>query len=280
MVDLNTENRSSSGGRHFKYDTSSREEFQFENFSAIPALYLNSDYVCIAINSFVLEFLQIQRGLILGKTIRNILFELNNLIADIDYKKLMDGPYILEDWITGQSGERRFVRIIFETETLKKNLIKVSFIDLTLMKRNLETVIENESRYRTFANAIPQLAWMADANGAIFWHNERFFEFTSTRSDETHGFTWMELIAPEHREKFIELVRVHLNNGKPGEAILKIKNGSDRFTWCLVRSLPIKDQRHQVLRWFGTATPLPNFLDCSIPEDGFIADNVSAFTEF
>src|ERR1700678_2919713 len=33
---------------------------------------------------------------------------------------------------------------------------------------------ESESQFRTLANSIPQLAWMADADGTAFWYNDRW----------------------------------------------------------------------------------------------------------
>jgi PAS domain-containing protein len=37
-----------------------------------------------------------------------------------------------------------------------------------------------EESFRTLANSIPQLAWMADDQGWIFWYNQRWYEFTGT----------------------------------------------------------------------------------------------------
>src|SRR5690606_36702858 len=35
-----------------------------------------------------------------------------------------------------------------------------------------------EARFRTLANAIPQLAWMADAEGQRYWGNQRWYDYT------------------------------------------------------------------------------------------------------
>jgi PAS domain-containing protein len=41
---------------------------------------------------------------------------------------------------------------------------------------------ESEERFRTLADNIAQLAWMADAAGDIFWYNRRWFEYTAQTS--------------------------------------------------------------------------------------------------
>ena len=43
----------------------------------------------------------------------------------------------------------------------------------------------SEELFRTLADNISQLAWMADAKGSIFWFNRRWYEFTGTTLDET-----------------------------------------------------------------------------------------------
>src|SRR6185312_7126133 len=47
-----------------------------------------------------------------------------------------------------------------------------------------EELHERESQFRTLANSIPQLAWMADRNGSIFWYNQRWYDYTGTRFED------------------------------------------------------------------------------------------------
>ena len=35
---------------------------------------------------------------------------------------------------------------------------------------------ESEKRFQTMINSIPQLAWMADANGIRYWYNQRWYD--------------------------------------------------------------------------------------------------------
>ena len=40
-------------------------------------------------------------------------------------------------------------------------------------QKELAALRESERAFRALANSIPQLAWMADATGWIFWYNDR-----------------------------------------------------------------------------------------------------------
>ena len=37
------------------------------------------------------------------------------------------------------------------------------------------------------ANAIPQLAWIANADGYIYWYNKRWYEYTGTTPVQMEG---------------------------------------------------------------------------------------------
>jgi PAS domain S-box-containing protein len=46
---------------------------------------------------------------------------------------------------------------------------------------------KSEAQFRTLADSIPQLAWMADAAGSIFWYNQRWFEYTGASPEDMQG---------------------------------------------------------------------------------------------
>ena len=52
--------------------------------------------------------------------------------------------------------------------------------DITERKRTEAALRESEQQFRSLADAIPQLAWMANADGWISWYNRRWYEYTGT----------------------------------------------------------------------------------------------------
>ncbi len=47
---------------------------------------------------------------------------------------------------------------------------------------------ESERQFATLADAIPHLAWMANADGFIFWYNRRWYDFTGKTPAEMEGW--------------------------------------------------------------------------------------------
>src|SRR5690606_2267646 len=70
--------------------------------------------------------------------------------------------------------------------------------DITDRMRMETALRESEARFRTLADNIAQLAWMADPGGSIFWFNRRWFEYTGTRLEDVEGWGWRHVHHPDH----------------------------------------------------------------------------------
>ena len=50
-----------------------------------------------------------------------------------------------------------------------------------------------EQLFRTLANSIPQLAWMAEDQGSTFWYNQRWYDFSGTSFADMQAGKWRDL---------------------------------------------------------------------------------------
>ena len=64
-----------------------------------------------------------------------------------------------------------------------------------------EALREGEEQFRTLADNIPQLAWMARPDGWIFWYNRRWYEYTGTTLEQMEGWGWQAVHDPEHARR-------------------------------------------------------------------------------
>jgi PAS domain S-box-containing protein len=115
---------------------------------------------------------------------------------------------------------------------------------------------ENERQFRTLANSIPQLAWMADREGYIFWYNDRWFDYTGTTLEEMQGWGWQKVHHPDEVGRVVERIKVAFSTGQPWEDTFPLRGKNGEHRWFLSRALPIKDAQGQVVRWFGTNTDI------------------------
>ncbi len=134
-------------------------------------------------------------------------------------------------------------------------------LDLSEKKRAEQALRESEARFRTLADNIPQLAWMADQSGHIFWLNQRWVEYTGTGLAEMEGSGWRKLPHPAHAERVIKRLERCFETGETWEDTFPLLASDGTYRWFLCRATPILDVDGSVLRWFGTSTDVTEHLE-------------------
>jgi PAS domain S-box-containing protein len=120
---------------------------------------------------------------------------------------------------------------------------------------------ESEARFQTLADNMAQLAWMADTVGAIFWFNNRWFDYTGGKPEEMRCDGWRNLIHPDHVTRVIEKFSRHIATGDVWEDTFPLRGLDGSYRWFLSRAMPIRDEGGRVVRWFGTQTDITKHLE-------------------
>jgi PAS domain S-box-containing protein len=119
-----------------------------------------------------------------------------------------------------------------------------------------EALRESEQQLRNLADSIPQLTWMAEPNGDIFWYNQRWYEFTGTTPEQMAGWGWQSVHDPEMLREVLERWKASLQTGTPFEMEFPLRSADGVFRWFLTRVTPFRNGRGQLVRWFGTNTDI------------------------
>lgn len=114
----------------------------------------------------------------------------------------------------------------------------------------------SDEQFRILANFIPQLAWMADKSGYIFWYNQRWYDYTGAGPGETMGWEWQKVHHPEEVGRVSQSFRQSISSGTPWEETFPLRDRDGEYRWFLARALPIRDEKGEVVRWFGTNTDI------------------------
>jgi PAS domain S-box-containing protein len=113
---------------------------------------------------------------------------------------------------------------------------------------------EQEAQFRALADTIPQLAWMADPSGWIFWYNARWYEYTGTTPEQMEGWGWQSVHDPEVLPHVIERWKESIENGTVFEMEFPLRGADGVLRPFLTRVAPLRDDEGRILRWFGTNT--------------------------
>jgi PAS domain S-box-containing protein len=120
-------------------------------------------------------------------------------------------------------------------------------------ERTLE-LEESEGQFRTLANSIPQLAWMAAPDGSIMWYSDRWYEYTGVPKEETGGATWQSRVDPENLKSVLETWRASIKRGEPFEMEFRLRGADGVCRWFLTQVTPVRDSSGAIKRWFGART--------------------------
>ncbi|MGB8991236.1 MAG: response regulator [Desulfobaccales bacterium] len=131
-----------------------------------------------------------------------------------------------------------------------------AIMEAFMRKRAEEALKDSEERFRTMANAIPQLAWTARSDGYISWYNQRWYDYTGTIPEDMEGWGWQSVHNPEVLPKVLEQWRASLATGRPFDMVFPLRGKDGQFRQFLTRVMPMKGADGQVIQWFGTNTDI------------------------
>ena len=126
--------------------------------------------------------------------------------------------------------------------------------DITKRKRAEAALQESEERFRTMANSMSQLAWIARPDGYIFWYNQRWYEYTGTMPEQMEGWGWQSVHDPAVLPLVVERWKVAIASGEPFAMEFPLRGTNGQFRRFLTRGQPLKDANGKVVQWFGTNT--------------------------
>jgi PAS domain S-box-containing protein len=112
------------------------------------------------------------------------------------------------------------------------------------------------ANFVALAEHLPQLAWMADADGWIFWYNRRWHEYTGTTPAEMEGWGWQSLHDPAVLPSVLERWKTSIATGEPFDMVFPLRGADGVFRPFLTRVHPLRDEEGRITRWFGTNTDI------------------------
>ena len=137
-----------------------------------------------------------------------------------------------------------------------ENALEIACKELAVTKIAEDNAREYAESFIIMANNISQLAWMADAQGSIFWFNQRWFDYTGATLLEMSGRGWQKVLHPDHVQRVVEKLKHSFTTGEVWEDTFPLRGADGRYRWFLSRAVPIRDGQGRVTRWFGTNTDI------------------------
>jgi PAS domain S-box-containing protein len=110
--------------------------------------------------------------------------------------------------------------------------------------------------WRTLADQLPQLAWIADGSGKVLWVNRRWSEFTGLAAHELTERGWRPLLHPDASEQVERGFEVALAGSCQWQDEFPLRGKDGTYRQFLGRAEPVRGTDGEVAYWFGTATDI------------------------
>lgn len=119
-----------------------------------------------------------------------------------------------------------------------------------------QELLQSQRHFAALAQNIPQLAWMADSKGWIFWYNQRWYDYTGTTLEQMQGWGWRDVHHPDHVERVAQKVQHSWDTGEPWEDTFPLRGKDGNYRWFLSRAQPMRDKDGKLVLWCGTNTDI------------------------
>jgi PAS domain S-box-containing protein len=187
-------------------------------------------------------------------------------------------PAAGETRLRSASGAERLLRFAtapLPSTTSQRGGTLVALSEAQGERRAAEAERESESRFRTLAEAVPQIVWSADAEGRVDYVNPRFAEFTgiaSPREAEPGG----PPTHPADRERVREAWEGALAAGGTFVAEYRLRGATGELRWFSAKALPVRDACGRITRWIGAATDVTDLMAARVALENQVAAEAAA----
>jgi PAS domain S-box-containing protein len=132
----------------------------------------------------------------------------------------------------------------------------VMHIDVTERRQAVEALRTTMEEFRTLAEAMPQIVWMARADGWSTYFNQHWMDYTGLTLNESLGDGWSKAFHPEDRTGAWDAWQKARATKGDFTIESRLRRGDGEYRWWLIRGVPQKEARGKVLKWFGTFTDI------------------------
>jgi two-component system, LuxR family, sensor kinase FixL len=161
-----------------------------------------------------------------------------------------------------------FTEPLFNIDTTLRNPLNlvalITFLGTALVITSLMSKVRKsfqetqalKDQLRLVVDTIPALVWSILPDGSVVFLNQRWLDYTGLSLEEGLGQGWQAAIHPEDRARFVDEWASARAAGKPLEAETRLRRADGEHRWLLIRAVPLRDEKGNIVKWYGTSTEI------------------------
>ena len=243
------------------------------------------DHTIDSVNNKMLEIWGKQRSG-LGKTIIETLPE----IAEQPFIELLDQVFATGITYFGDEAKALlehdgvltevYVNFVFQPikglDGLTRSIIVVA-VDITeQVMAKIAVTEKNEllnqalTQFEFLANTVPIVVWTATADGLLDYINQRWYDRNDDSMDRALGTGWAQSVHPDDQANAWKVWSHSLSTGEPYQVEFRVADKLGDYRWYLVRALALRDDKGEILKWYGSNTDITEQKELQRQKDDFL----------
>ena len=138
------------------------------------------------------------------------------------------------------------------------------FLDITERKQAEEALRASQQQLQQMADAMPQVVWIAGADGTVRYYNNRVAAFAGVVRSGHRTWDWRPIVHPDDLESTLAAWNRAVQERAPYAHEHRIKTVGGGYRWHLSRAVPVVDERGGIETWYGTATDIHDLKEAEI----------------
>jgi PAS domain S-box-containing protein len=126
-------------------------------------------------------------------------------------------------------------------------------------RRAEEALRENQQRWRSLTEALPQLVWGARPDGWCDYFSTQWTTYTGVGESDLLGWRWMAALHPDDREPTRQFWTESVAGRQPYDVEYRVRRSDGTYSWFKTRGTPIRDSDGTIVKWFGTCTDITDW---------------------
>src|ERR1700674_3473077 len=114
---------------------------------------------------------------------------------------------------------------------------------------------KSEGGLRMVIDTIPAMAWSVLPDGAVDFLNQRWLDYAGLSLEQSIEEP-MRAMHPDDIPRALEKWLAAMAAGEPYEDELRLRRADGEYRWFLVRTVPLRDEQGNIVKWYGTSTEI------------------------
>ncbi len=120
----------------------------------------------------------------------------------------------------------------------------------------LDEAKKSEDQLQLALNSIPMMVWSDNKDGKNDFCNQRVLEYLGVSAEEAASFDWKTGLYPADAERVAQKWQSAMATGEMYEVEKRLRVADGSYRWFQTRALPFRDQRGNIIRWYGVDTDI------------------------